>query len=144
MPSHQAVSFKDPCTNFCLSLHLQCSILSKLLPVPARPSTNRGQGHFSRDLLARAPCLQAAPFLLSANWRQQGVLELSKGPSGGSGMADRLLPVIRLQRLLSPLCRGGKPRQPSSPFLCMQGKGWSPIRGRLRVECSEGQASYSH
>lgn len=141
MPSHQAISFKDPCTNFCLSLHLQCLILSKFLSVPIKPSTNRFQGHFSHYLQARALCSQAASFLLRAKWRQQGVLEFSKGPSGGSGMANRLLTVIGRQYLLAPLCRGWEPRQPSSRLSLYAGQGWSPIWGRLLAECSEGQAS---
>lgn len=122
MPSHQAISFKDPCTNFCLSLHLQCLILSKFLSVPIKPSTNRFQGYFSHYLQARALCSQAASFLLRANWRQQGVLEFSKGPSGGLGTANRLLPVIGRQYLPAPLCEGGRPASPAAGFLCMQAR----------------------
>lgn len=128
VPSHRAVRFKDPCTHFCLSQHLWCLILSKFLSVLIKPSTNKFQGHFSHYLQARGMCLQAASFLLGADWRQQGVLESSKGPSGGLGMANRLPTVIGLQYLLAPLCRGWEPRQLSSWVSLYAGQGWSPIR----------------
>lgn len=141
VPAHQAVSFKDPPADFCLSLHLWYLILCKFLSVPIQPLANRFQGHFSHNLQVGALCLRAASFLLGAVWRQQGVLEASKGPSGGLGMANRAATVIGLRYLLAPLCRGLEPHQPSSQVPLYAGQGWSTIRGRLPAECSEGRAS---
>lgn len=80
--SYRAVSFKDPSTAPCLSLHLWRLILSQFLSVSIKPSTDSKDTSPITCRRGQCACRQL-PSTSGPHGRQQGVLEFPKGSSGG-------------------------------------------------------------